>query len=102
MKILEKLKYNHKESSQVLRSTYIEPPFSVLDTKLGFWKKRKVIWNELGIQSELGRDAKYSDYGEWIISKGWTDPNLSKNEKGDSINFKGQDSKITICIFNRY
>ncbi len=100
MKILEKLKYNQEESGQVLRSKYIETPFSVLDTKLAFWKKRRVIWNELGIQSELGRDTKYGDYGEWIISKGWTDPNLSKNEKGESINFKGQDTKMTISIFD--
>ena len=88
------------EPNKKLSERFLVPPFSVLDTKLGFWKKRKVIWNELGIQSELGRDAKYSDYGEWIISKGWTDPNLSKNEKGESINFKGQDTKMTISIFD--
>ena len=30
--------YNSSLSDSVLRQKYIEPPFSVLDTKLKFWK----------------------------------------------------------------
>lgn len=40
-----------------LRTSFIEPPFSVLDTKSGSWIERKNAWKELGIKSEIGRDA---------------------------------------------
>lgn len=42
----------------ILRDLFIEPPFSVLDTKSGNWQKRKRQWSRLGIQSEIGRDSK--------------------------------------------
>lgn len=45
------------EKCVILRDTFIEPPFSVLDTKSGSWQKRKNNWKELGIKSEVGRDA---------------------------------------------
>lgn len=41
----------------ILREQFIEPPFSVLDTKTGNWQKRKKIWQRLGMKSEVGRDA---------------------------------------------
>jgi len=40
-----------------LREKFIEPPFSVLDTKSGNWQKRKRKWMSIGIKSEVGRDA---------------------------------------------
>lgn len=40
-----------------LRDKFIEPPFSVLDTKTGFWQKRKKGWLELGIKSEESREG---------------------------------------------
>jgi DNA modification methylase len=42
----------------ILREQFIEPPFSVLDTKSGNWQKRKKLWVNKGIKSEVGRDAK--------------------------------------------
>ena len=42
---------------ELLRDKFIEPPFSVLDTKSGSWQKRKKIWQRLGMKSEVGRDA---------------------------------------------
>lgn len=42
---------------EILRDKFIEPPFSVLDTKTGSWQKRKKIWKRLGIKSEIGRNA---------------------------------------------
>ena len=42
----------------LLRKKFMEPPFSVLDTKGGDWQNRKRDWKQLGIQSELGRDAE--------------------------------------------
>jgi DNA modification methylase len=42
----------------ILRDRFIEPPFSVLDTKSGNWQNRKKLWKNLGMQSHLGRDAE--------------------------------------------
>tara|TARA_R110000744_G_scaffold275623_6_gene388462 strand:+ start:35 stop:907 length:873 start_codon:yes stop_codon:yes gene_type:complete len=42
----------------LLRDKFIEPPFSILDTKTGSWIKRKKQWNNVGIKSEVGRDVK--------------------------------------------
>lgn len=41
----------------ILRDRFIEPPFSVLDTKSGSWQKRKQAWKAKGMKSEVGRDA---------------------------------------------
>jgi len=42
----------------LLRDKFIEPPFSVLDTKSGNWQRRKRQWQGIGIKSEIGRDSK--------------------------------------------
>lgn len=42
----------------LLRDKFIEPPFSVLDTKTGNWQTRKKQWKRIGIKSEIGRDCK--------------------------------------------
>ena len=41
----------------ILRDKFIEPPFSVLDTKTANWQRRKKLWKSLGIKSEIGRDV---------------------------------------------
>lgn len=46
----------------LLRDKFIEPPFSVLDTKTGSWQKRKNQWKRIGIKSEVGREVQYK-YG---------------------------------------
>lgn len=43
---------------ELLRDKFIEPPFSVLDTKQGSWQARKKKWIAKGLKSELGRDVK--------------------------------------------
>jgi len=40
-----------------LENKFIVPPFSVLDTRQGYWQKRKREWINIGIKSEVGRDA---------------------------------------------
>ena len=42
----------------LLRDKFIEPPFSILDTKGGNWQNRKRQWKQLGIESHLGREAE--------------------------------------------
>jgi len=39
----------------LLRDKFLEPPFSVLDTRQGSWQNRKRRWQQLGIKSEIGR-----------------------------------------------
>ena len=64
----------------LLRDRFIEPPFSVLDTKQGSWQNRKREWLKTGIKSEIGRDAK------------------SFNTKG---NFAGKEIKLNnVSIFD--
>lgn len=41
----------------LLRDKFIEPPFSVLDSKQGNWRNRVNKWKNLGIKSDVGRDA---------------------------------------------
>lgn len=41
----------------ILRDKFIEPPFSVIDTKKGEWQVRKNLWKRKGIRSEIGRDS---------------------------------------------
>jgi DNA modification methylase len=45
-------------TNPLLRDKFMEPPFSVLDTKGGAWQSRKREWKQLGIKSHLGRDAE--------------------------------------------
>lgn len=42
----------------LLRDKFIEPPFSILDTKSGNWQNRKKQWQRIGIKSEIGRNVK--------------------------------------------
>jgi len=45
------------ELQKTLVDRYIVPPFSVLDTRQGYWQKRRRAWLSLGIKSELGRNV---------------------------------------------
>jgi len=45
------------KASNLLKDRFIVPPFTVLDTKQGYWQERKQKWTSLGIKSELGRDS---------------------------------------------
>lgn len=47
----------------LLRDIFIEPPFSVLDSKGGNWRKRVNKWKSLGIKSEIGRDNVKTNNG---------------------------------------
>ena len=53
----------------LLRDKFIEPPFSILDTKSGNWQKRKRLWIGRGLKSEVGRDAKVFSMASWLKEK---------------------------------
>lgn len=44
------------ENRETLQDRFIVPPFSVLDTKQGYWQERKEIWKRI-IRSDEGRDV---------------------------------------------
>lgn len=45
-------------NSNLLVDRFIVPPFSILDTKQGYWQDRKRYWLNMGIKSEIGRGDK--------------------------------------------
>lgn len=48
-----------------LTDLFVVPPFSTLDSRADYWRKRKTGWLSLGIQSEVGRSASpYHGNGE--------------------------------------
>lgn len=46
------------------------PPFSVLDTRQGYWRTRKENWLALGIESEIGRDDDLARSNAYFVSSG--------------------------------
>ncbi len=54
---------------ELLRDKFIEPPFSVLDTKGGNWQRRKKLWKRIGIEREIGRDATTFNMKSWADNK---------------------------------
>lgn len=53
--LMKSIEEENKKGRQILRGKFIEPPFSVLDTKGGYWKERKKKWKDIGILGEIGR-----------------------------------------------
>lgn len=55
-----------KYKDSILSKRFLVPPFSVLNTRDGFWQDRKKAWLSLGIESEIGRNAKAFHIHDWI------------------------------------
>lgn len=53
----EKEESEQQEKGSLL-DKFLVPPFSILDTRQGYWQERKRAWKALGIKSEVGRDAE--------------------------------------------
>lgn len=66
----------------ILRETFIEPPFSVLDTKQGNWQRRKREWGKIGMKSELGRDVVTISIG----TKSYKNKEEYKDEESTKLN----------------
>jgi len=60
---------NAVEKDLLLRDRFIEPPFSVLDTKLGPWLNRKRMWISRGIESEVGREDNLINYSNTLLKR---------------------------------
>jgi hypothetical protein len=55
-------------AKDVLSGRFIVPPFSVLNTREGFWQERKRQWISIGIQSEIGRGNNLLKYSDTILA----------------------------------
>lgn len=64
---------NVVEKDELLRDKFIEPPFSILDTKSGNWQKRKRLWIRKGLKSEVGRDSAVINMGTTSVEKNSTE-----------------------------
>lgn len=60
---------NPIEEKGDLKKEFGMNPFSILDTKDGLWQARKRKWLNLGIKSEVGRDAKTYNIQDWANTK---------------------------------
>lgn len=79
-----------KISSNLLKDRFIVPPFSILDSKQGYWRERVNMWKSIGIKSELGRgdnltfnlditpidEQKKTNYGRKVQATSIFDPVL--------------------------
>jgi DNA modification methylase len=75
---------------ELLRDKFIEPPFSILDTKSGSWARRKRLWVSKGLKSDIGRkDAKTINTGTDLYRK----TNIKEGSYG---NDKAKDAHISI------
>lgn len=67
-----------------LADRFLIPPFSVFDTRQGYWQDRKRAWLSLGIRSEVGRGDNLIGYSE---TAGIERKSYAKTMKGqDSLN----------------
>lgn len=57
-------------TSLSLTDRFMVPPFTVLDTRQGYWQDRKREWQSLGIQSELGRGEKMTYHTDYMLEEG--------------------------------
>lgn len=60
------------ERTKTLSERFIVPPFSVLDTRQGYWQDRKNYWLSLGIKSEIGRDSKSIKFSKMAEDLAWS------------------------------
>lgn len=76
-----------ESNDPLLRDKFIEPPFSVLDSKSGNWQRRKNLWKKIGIKSELGRDATAFHMKAWGDKKRKESKESGKNLPSDTSIF---------------
>lgn len=56
-------------SAGLVADKFVVPPFSLLDSRQGYWQERKRAWLHLGIKGEVGRSAKAFNIHEWLDEK---------------------------------
>lgn len=61
---------NPIERKRDLKREFGAYPFTILDTMDGLWQARKKRWKNMGIKSEVGRDAQTYHMKDWAYKKG--------------------------------
>ena len=99
-----------QETQHTLFDKFIVPPFSVLDSRQGYWQDRKRAWAALGIASEVGRsdDLIYNErvghinyYTEKRKWEAGHNQKLTAEEWGVIAKKKGETSKGHTCASNK-
>jgi hypothetical protein len=80
----EQLHQQRKEPYKTLAERFVVPPFSVLDSRQGYWQDRKRAWISIGIESELGRGA----------SPGGSPRDAATLENGHTVRGNGKGQKM--------
>lgn len=65
-----------------LEETFLVPPFTVLDTRQGYWQQRRHAWDRLiGDKGESREGTLYHD----INSKSWVSRQLARSQHGGGV-----------------
>ena len=88
------------ERSGRLEQVFVIPPISVLDIKSGRWKRRKKLWKELGIESELGREENLLSLSDLMNRMGQNRTSIFDPVLCECIYrwFTKEDDKIFDCF----
>jgi hypothetical protein len=84
---------NDTSEAGSLVQRFIVPPFSVLDTKAGYWQERRRAWLSLGIQSEVGRPGDSGEDG--LLHQGAT-VNTAEGDKWEGGRAAWQNAGTSI------
>lgn len=82
----------------LLRDKFMEPPFSVLDTRSSSWQNRKRLWIAKGLKSEVGRKENLTHV---MPMKSYDSENMSEEyyEKGKETGTSVFDPSLTELMY---
>ena len=84
-----------------LEQKFIIPPFSIFDTRQGYWQARKKLWLSLGVKSEIGRSGNLTYTGKVADIHAY-DGQSKLGEKGRDPNLIFKAKEITSQNLNYY
>lgn len=79
-----RLKYQNL-SNGALQTKFVAPPFSVLDSRQGYWKERKAEWHKYLPDSRDGRDEGLLGVGLTDLAKEIGSQNLTSTSEFDPV-----------------
>jgi len=82
----------------LLRDKFLEPPFSVLDTRTSSWQNRKKLWIGKGLKSEVGRKENLTHV---MPMKSYDAENMAEEyyEKGKETGTSVFDPSLTELMY---
>ena len=82
------------EPSILLAERFGAPPFSVLDTRQGYWRNRKQQWVALGIESEIGRSDDLLKMSDSVRRPGFFDQKAEMEKKAGRALTVGEVAEV--------